>query len=51
MGRLGGEFGVSEEAEDAEAVVHGDDDHVAVGEELAVLAALGGASAVTKPPP
>src|SRR5437879_13305516 len=45
MGRLGGEFGKSEEAEDAEAVVHGDDDYVAGGEELAVLTALGGAAA------
>jgi hypothetical protein len=43
-GRFGGEFGVTEEAEDAEAVVHGDDDDAAMGEELAVLAILGGAS-------
>ena len=40
-GGFGGEFGVGEEAEDAEAVVHGDDDDAAVGEELAVLAGLG----------
>ena len=44
VGRFGGEFGMGEEAEDAEAVVHGDDDDVAVGEELAVLAGLGGAA-------
>ncbi len=45
VGRLGGELGMGEEAEDAEAVVHGDDDDVAMGEELAVLAVLGGAAA------
>jgi hypothetical protein len=45
MGRLGGEFGEGEEAEDAEAVVHGDDDYVAGGEELTVLTVLGGAAA------
>lgn len=44
VGALGGEGGVGEEAEDAETVVHGDDDDVAVSEELAVLTALGGAS-------
>ena len=37
---------MGEEAEDAEAVVHGDDDDAAVGEELAVLAVFGGASGV-----
>jgi hypothetical protein len=42
---FGGELGVGEEAEDAEAVVHGDDDYVAMGEELAVLTVLGGAAA------
>ncbi len=35
---------MGEEAKDAEAVVHGDDDDAAMGEELAVLAALGGAA-------
>ena len=44
MRGFGGELGEGEEAEDAEAVVHGDDDNVAVGEELAVLAGLGGAA-------
>ena len=44
VGRLGGEFGEGEEAEDAEAVVHGDDDDAAMREELAVLAILGGAA-------
>ena len=44
VGRLGGELRVGEEAEDAEAVVHADDDDVATGEELAVLAGLGGAA-------
>ncbi len=45
VGRFGGELGMGEEAEDAEAVVHrNDDDAVAVRKELAVLAMLRGAS-------
>ncbi len=37
---------MGEEAEDAQAVVHGDDDDAAMREELAILAILGGASGV-----
>src|ERR1035441_7408681 len=38
VGGFGGELGVNEEAEDAEAVVHADDDDAAMGEEFPVLA-------------
>src|ERR1700758_4583484 len=35
VGRLGGEFGMDEESEDAEAVIHGHHDDVSMREKLA----------------
>ena len=44
MRRFGGELALDEEAEDSEAVVHGDYDDVTLSEELAVLSRLGRAA-------
>ena len=44
MRRLCCQLGMDEEAEDAEAVVHGDDDYIAMREKLSVLAGFGGTS-------